>query len=524
MDRLPNLISVVKQKNIVGVFQGLNTTETIQDNEFAEMQNLSSDEYPAAAARKPRGEALKTITKPNGCYYKNGLVLIDGTKLYYKDELIANTLTDSKKLICGMGAYVVIYPDKKVFNTSTKELTDIEYTFTQSSEATIAPTTDGSTFTKISCTGIGAGFKAGDGVTISGVTVTTTSGEDVLNGSKIILGATDDSITVIGQLTESQTQESGITVKRTAPDIDYICESDNRLYGCSSANHEIYASALGDPLNWNTFEGISTDSYAVTVGSDGDFTGCISFMGYVLFFKEECILKLYGSKPSNFQLTTYPYRGVAKGCADTLTIVNETLYYAARNCIMRFDGAIPESVSDKLSDLSIKAGTGAFYRDKYFVWLNDEKAGNALYVYDTRYQYWYQEDSDGAEYAVHGDGELYYIDSNGVMRTAEDASGEEKVSWYAISGKQTEGSMNRKRVSQVQMMVDAEKDTLFEIFVAYDDSPIWERVYTKRAKGRKSDQICITPKKCNYFRYKIKGTGAFKLLGLSKTVQIAGPR
>lgn len=524
MERLPNLVNISKQKNIIGIFQGMNKTETVEDNEFSEMQNLSSSEYPAASARNPRGEAIKNIEKANGCYYKNGLLYVDGTKLYYKDELIANTLTDSKKLMCGMGAYVVIWPDKKMFNTSTKEFTDLEYTFTQASTATIAPTTDGSTFTVITCTGIGKGLKVGDGVTIAGVTVQTTSGEDVLNGSKIIQGRTDDSITLIGQMSESKTQESGITVKRTAPDIDFICESDNRLYACSSAKHEIYASKLGDPTNWNAFEGISTDSYAATVGSDGDFTGCISFMGYVLFFKEESILKLYGSKPSNFQLTSYPYRGVAKGCDKTLTIVNETLYYAARNCIMRFDGAVPESISDKLGNLLNESGTAGHYNNKLFIWLENKTAGNALYVYDTRFQFWHEESTEGAAYSVHGDGELYYIDLKGALRTIEDAAGSEKVEWYAVSGKQTDGSMNRKRITQLQLMIDAPKDTLFEVLIAYDESPLWERVYTKRDRGRTSSQINISPKKCTYFRYKIKGTGPFKLLGLAKTVQIAGPR
>ena len=74
------------------------------------------------------------------------------------------------------------------------------------------------------------------------------------------------------------------------------------------------------------------------------------------------------------------------------------------------------------------------------------------------------------------------------------------------------------------MMTEAPEDTLFEIFIAYDGSPLWERVYTKKDHERSSEEISIAPKKCNYFRYKIKGIGAFKLLGISKTVQIAGAR
>lgn len=523
MERLTMLSNITKQKNIIGVFQGINETETAADSEFIKMTNLSSDEYPAASSRKPRGDSLKTIEKPNGMYYKNGMLYVDGTKLYYKEELITDGLEDSEKLLCGMGAYIVIYPDKKVFNTSSKELEDIEYTFSQSSSATIAPTYDASTYTKITCTGIGKGFSQGDGVTIAGITVTGTSGEDVLNGSKIIQSADDDYIVVIGQISASTTQSSGITVKRTAPDLDYICESDNRIYGCSSANHEVYACKLGDPKNWNCFESTSTDSYAATIGSDGDFTGAISYMGYVLFFKEECIIKLYGTKPSNIQINTYPYRGVAAGCSRSLCVVNETLYYVSNDAVMRYDGAVPESVSDKLGRLSITRGVAGYNAGKYYASVTDNEEDRLL-VYDSRYQMWFEETDSFFKYAAHGDNKLYYIDAAGNIKAVEDKNGSEKVEWSAESAPQEEGDMNRKRIAKLQLMVQSDAGSLFEVYVSYDGSPLWERVYTKSETDRCSQLISIRPKKCNYFKYKIKGKGGFKLLGISKYTQIVGPR
>lgn len=526
MDRLQLLNGIQKQKNIIGVFQGLNVTETVSDAEFTDMQNLSAAEFPAASSRKPRSDAKKTLSKPHGMYHKNGLAYVDGTNFYYKDKLITVSLSDTDKILVGIGAYIVIYPDKKIFDTVKETIENIETTFTQASPATFDPTTTGSTYTKITCLGIGAGLSVGDGVEISGIKITTTSGEDVLNGTKIIQAVTNNSITVVGQISTQQTQEDRtITVKRKAPDLDFICEHDNRLYGCNSSKHEIYACALGNPKRWNAFEGVSTDSYAVTVGSDGNFTGCIAFMGYVLFFKEESILKLYGTKPSNFQLTTYPYRGVAAGCDKTLTIVNETLYYAANNAVMRFDGAIPESISDKLGNLQNEAGTAGFYEDRLYISLKDKTHGKSLYVYDTKLQMWFREDSLYMKYAVHGDGNLIYInEADKKMYLIKDINGSEKVKWYAVSGKQTDGSMNRKRISKLQMMVDCPKGTLFEIFISYDGSPLWERVYTKTDHERSSEQVSINPRKCNYFRYKIQGVGDFKLLGISKTVQIVGTR
>lgn len=524
MERLKTLNAITKHKNVIGIFQGLNVTETAADSEFSSMQNLCADEYPAASARMPRGDIIKTLEDPHGMYFKNGLLLIDGTKLYYKDELIAEDLEDSKKLLCGMGAYVLIYPDKRIFNTSTKELTYIEYAFTQSSEATIAPTYDASTYTKISCTGIGKGFSKGDGVTIEGITVKGRNDEDVLNGSKIIQAAEDDHIVIIGQIAESTTQAAGIKVKRTAPDLDYMCESDNRIYGCNSAKHEIYACKLGDPKNWNCFEGTSQDSYAATVGSDGDFTGAISYMGYVLFFKEESIIKLYGTKPSNIQINTYPYRGVAKDCSRSLCVVNETLYYASNDAIMRYDGAVPESISDKLGKLDITRGVAEHHAGKYYINIQDDYAADRLLVYDTRYQMWYEEKDNHIMYADHGENMLYYINVKNELHTISQASGTERVEWFGESAVQLEGDMNRKRIAKLQLMVQTEPDTLFEVFVSYDGSPLWERVYTKKENALCSDLISIRPKKCSYFKYKIKGIGSFKLLGVAKFTQIAGPR
>lgn len=516
MERLQLLNSVSKRKNVVGVFAGLNRTDTIADGEFEEMENLTSSSYPAAEPRKPRGDRLKTILRPHGMLWKNGLAYIDGTKFYYKDEEIGE-VSDTDKQLAGMGAYIIIYPDKKIFNTADGSFENIEYTWQQSAAATIAPTYDASTYTKITCTGIGAGFKAGDGVTISGCSA------EVLNGSKIIQSCEADFIVVIGQIQEEVTQENGIKVTRTAPDLDFICESDNRLWGCSSKNHEIYASKLGDPKNWNCFEGVSTDSYAATVGSDGDFTGCISFMGYVLFFKEECIHKLYGNKPSNIQINTYPFRGVAKGCEKSLCVVNETLYYVSRNDVMQYDGAIPESASVKLGTLDAVGAAGESYQGKYYVSITEENAGTNLYVFDTERLLWHREDDTKFLYAEYGEGSFYYI-AGAELRTIESAAGAERVKWSATSGAQFEGNMNRKRVTKIQFMAEMGRDTLFELFVSYDGSPIWQRVYTKRETDKCSDEICIKPKKCNYYKWRIKGIGQFKLYGIAKTVQIAGVR
>ena len=118
-----------------------------------------------------------------------------------------------------------------------------------------------------------------------------------------------------------------VSMERRVPELDFVTECDNRVWGCNSRENVIYGCKLGDPTNWFSYRGIAADSYAVTVGSDGAFTGAASCMGYALFFKENTLHKLYGSKPSDFQLSSLRCRGVAKNAARSLCVLNETLYY-----------------------------------------------------------------------------------------------------------------------------------------------------------------------------------------------------
>ena len=132
------------------------------------------------------------------------------------------------------------------------------------------------------------------------------------------------------------------------PDLEYLTECDNRVWGCSSSENVIYACKLGDPTNWFSYRGIAADSYAVTVGSDGPFTGAATCMGYALFFKENTLHKLYGSKPSDFKLSSLRCRGVARNAARSLCVLNETLYYLSPDGVMAWDGSIPAKVSAAL--------------------------------------------------------------------------------------------------------------------------------------------------------------------------------
>lgn len=512
MGRLPYLRMASKESfHQVGSFKGLNKGMVIADNEFSDMKNMSSDRYPAISTRINRGEIIKTVTSPNGLFYKNGLAYVDGTSLYYKNEKIA-TVTDNRKTIVGIGAYMVVFPDKIMYNTSTGELKNLEQTWTQSSSATFTQTTEGSTMVKVTCTGIGTIFSQYDAVEMSGCS------NDDFNKSMVIQELDDDYIVIIGSLNKTFTQASGITIRRTVPDMDYVCKNENRLWGCSSANHEIYASKLGDPSNWQAYEGISTDSYAVTVGSDGDFTGCISHLNSILFFKEDTIHKVFGDKPSNYYVqTSTPMRGVAEGLEGTMCIVNETLLYVSRDTVCSYDGAQPDSIGEAVKNLEFSEGIAGHFASKYYASLKDGTGAWGLYVYDPAKQIWDKEDDLHLIFMEYGDGDLYCIDSDGNLFTIAGAR-DEYVHWYLESGDQLEGSMDYKHVKKLQFHMQLAANTEVNVMMQYDAQEDWELVSTYTAKEKRTHTVNIIPKRCQKYRYRLEGRGYMVLIAMGRSV------
>ena len=189
-------------------------------------------------------------------------------------------------------------------------------------------------YCRVTAEGIGKGFRAWDTVTVQGTAAKQGGQFEELDGDRIVYevqegwlrvkatpggahfygkfaqnGTTAKWTSIDGSEVAVYTVEGPVQVERKIPDLDFVTECDNRVWGCSSKENVIYACKLGDPTNWFSYRGIAADSYAVTVGSDGPFTGAATCMGYALFFKENALHKLYGSKPSDFQLTALPGRG-----------------------------------------------------------------------------------------------------------------------------------------------------------------------------------------------------------------------
>jgi hypothetical protein len=581
--RYPMLEEIPSTRDIVDVFAGYNHNLRIGSGEFYDMQNLSSDSYPVLSPRKKRGTYFMTV-RPRGMISKDVLCYINGTSFYIDKYPVKGTLSDEvPKSLVSMGSYVIIMPDKKYVNTakaSTEEeiraleLMDIEasvttkgaVTFTHSkadgteySNITVSdtepenPTNEqywidtsstphtlkqysssssmwvavATTYIKISAVGIGAPFEEGDGVTISGITA---EGLEDLNSTLVIAGRGDDYIIVTGVLAEVKTQSTPITVKRQMPNMDFMIESENRLWGCryglavnGEIVNEIYASKLGDFKNWNCFVGISTDSYAATVGTDGQFTGAITHLGYPIFFKENCMHKVYGNYPANYQIQTTACRGVQKGCSKSLAIVNETLFYKAPSGVVGYDGSLPTEVSSALGEVNYKDAVAGALGNKYYISMADDEGKYSLFVLDTKKGLWHKEDNTRVVDFCKCRENLYYIDHADnyikMVKGTEEHTDNAPIQWMAETGILGTDSPDKKYISRIDVRMSLAFGAKAHFYAEYDSVPGWEYLYTMTGTNLKSFSVPIRPRRCDHLRLRIVGEGDAKIYSISKTIE-----
>lgn len=398
------------------------------------------------------------------------------------------------------------------------------------------------TYVKITAPGSGIGetFKQYDGVTISGI---TSEAMKDMNSSTTIWSSEGDSIVVTGIIDAVMTQDTPICISRWMPKFDFLIESKNRLWGCfygfpykgkqyniekgitedvygEEAVNEIYACKLGDYTNWNSFMGLATDSYAVSVGTDGQFTGAISHLGYPCFFKEDALHKVYGDYPSNYRVQDTACRGVQKGCERSLAIVNEILYYKSRSGVCAYDGSLPGEVSSQFGSERYSQAVAGSHGNKYYISMMDAKGQHHLFVYDTSKNMWHKEDNIKVECFCSNDSELYAIaDGKIITLLGSGLKDTEPVEWMAQTGEIGLSSPDAKYISRLNVRMLLAIGATADFYIQYSLSDEWEHICTMTGTSLRSFSVPIRPKRCDHMKLKIVGKGEAKVYSITKTIE-----
>lgn len=292
MPYFPQLPSVATYRVTTDRFLGLDRNVRTEDGTFADMLNMSGDDYPVLSTRRPRTFG-GPVSNPQGMIAKDALFWVDGTKLYNNGVVVegvtlSTSVTMCPKTLLSMGAYLLIWPDKIYVNTADlseygyiEQKNSVTGTISYSlckndgtaydSTPVVAPQAPASpdnealwidssakphalkqfdaasgqwveiatTYVKIAANDIGLGLSQYDGITISGCAADAGEDPDIaeqitaLNGTVIAYDADEDYIVVVGILDAATDQTSGtVKAERLMPDMDFLCEAQNRIWGC----------------------------------------------------------------------------------------------------------------------------------------------------------------------------------------------------------------------------------------------------------------------------------------------------
>lgn len=506
-------------------FGGLNHSLGAGDGELWDMKNLTSDHYPVLASRNPRWLCC-TLQAAGGLFCWDGLCWVDGTSFVFDGEE-KGRVTEGDKTFATLGAYILIMPDKCYYNVDTGEFGSMESKWSGRSLTFEDGVLYGETATAnaIRCDGVNwcRWFNTGDAVTIAGCTTNPGNNMTIIirdmDGDKLYFYEHSFTLAEDGKAYE---EVGEMTIERTVPDIKYMCENENRLWGCT--DNTIYASKLGDVFNWQCYDGLETDSWAVDTGSAGVFTGCVSYGGFPVFFKEDHVYKVYGSTPSNFEVMGSATMGLAAGSHRSMAVAGETLFYLSRNGIMAYTGGIPQPMGAEFGVKRFRNAVGGSDGLKYYVSMQDERGIWGLYVYDTQRGLWHKEDDSCITHFAKWKGNLYFLNDKNQLWMAgdaqdppEDAKRETGVEWFAEFADFTAGSPNKKGIGKIQIRLELDAGATANVWMMFDSDGVWQPVWAPLGEGvKRSYYLPIVPRRADHYRLRITGTGGCRIFSLAR--------
>lgn len=581
-------------ESTVRSFGGINLRPACPENCFFDTFNMTSSDHPVLSTRKKRKSLFSMSQKPSAISTVNGITYTIGSSLYYNGVMQFNGLKNEEtKQIVSMGSINIVFPDAYYINTLetdsegictdygylglTREYTDLLVPITPCTsddifpvcstkapsnpkdqslwlDTTIAPNklyiysdlkkqwvNIAPTHIRIDAYEIDKGIEIGDSVEITGLKgYDGIYSVDQKEKNCIVIPFSQSDIAFV------EVEEGKYCyIKRTVPAMDFVCEHQNRLFGCrygkdinGNTVNEIYSSKLGDPKNWNSFQGLSTDSYTVSCGSEGEWTGIVSFMGNLLVFKENRIHRLMGNKPSNYTLYEDNCPGVKKNSERSLSIHQGYLYYHSIDGIYRYSGGIPQLISDNFGDKRFLDAVGNICRNTYYLCVTDNKGDRSLYVYDIKNGIWHRDSEDDYVYlaslpdnvlGVRLFNKKYWfnllISDNvpTICKTVfpEPYTEEYGFTWHAESGFLGLNSPDHKYLTKIKLRFWADESTSIGYYYKMGDAEHWEEASIFIPPKSGTFSIDFNAPRCDRFRFKLEGIGPFKLYSLTKVLEKA---
>ena len=441
--------SIRADRASVGIknFYGINRRKSSDLGEFYDMANLSNDDYPClSSVRAPSAVIARTgIQKFIIPKFKEDIDLTKFTgiaenKLYIEgsEKASFSSVTDA----VDFGGAVITIPEFKGYSYVTQGSSGntIEPTgFTRT--VTVAEDSNTETTTIEYGGGRTSVFQEGDIIALSGFTDDYAHNNTIYPKNSFDYTNTENPVSIIVTdvsasgtgsarrykltvdmrnvknekllwgLTRDEMSFDDITVSKLMPKVSHICTLKNRLWAASESGESIFASALGEPLEFYRLGTLSTDSWSGDVGTPGKFVGIASWQNRVVAFKDDCIHVVFGDTPTDFSIE----KNYTVGCIDGRSIASagNMLIWLYYDGFYAYTGGTPSNISERLNTKYVSCSATSDGK-KYYAFCKKEDGETELLVYDTTKGTWTK--LSGAE-LLGGDvyrGRLYFYSSDGV--------------------------------------------------------------------------------------------------------------
>lgn len=453
-------------------FGGLNLTPDTHDGEYADTLGITTASYPWLTQMRMHtwtgtGGVYSDVFVWHRCLYtiqKSGqdTYIVVSTPGESGTTTWIGKVTAGQKQMAVVNTKLVIYPDKVYVDLTNNSLHSLVTKSETYSSYTI-------THNSITATGIDSDFTEGDVLDVTGTGI---------SGKRIVVMSTEtDKLNFVDNAITLDNNSGDVTVETSVPDLDFICSSNNRLWGVCNADKTVYASALGEPTAFFDYTS-EVGSWSTAIGSDGEFTGICDFGGAVLVWKENMLHKILGSYPSEYYMIDYPIYGVQKGSDRSMVVINNVLYYKGIFGVYQYGGNRPVNISEKLGlDVYSDAAAGTDGR-MYYISMKDVDGNYHLYTYDLMHGIWVKETNDQAIAFANLDRTLYYV-SGGKLCYVDDDYVYEGQKWLAEMVEVTENTFDRKGYVQLNVRLDMDWCSILKIYAKEDRRNyrlIWEKM------------------------------------------------
>lgn len=550
-------------------FKGLNRRTVVEEGEMSDMRNLTADNYPVLSPRKLRGEMSlpADVRRPLQIISRfNRIAMIaedtnEDINFYYDGEKVTSVtgLSISSRMVA-INTKICFFPEKTYLELvksgstvtigsygsleATQSLSAVSLTLSNDGVAMSIPT--------------GHGFGYDDAVNIVGtLTYTPQGGSSTTKAcnvscavEQVISGTPNDTIVLPRETFIELTGEGATdititaTMSRTMPDLDHVIEWNNRLWGASNTDNTIYACKLGDPKNWQYYQGTGLDSYYAQQGTDGDWTGVAGYSGHIIFFKQTSMTRIYGTAPSNYQVANAECFGVEEGSRQSVVTINDKVFWKSTIGIMAYDGGTPYLVSEKLNE-EYKAAVAGTEGIKYYVSMQRKGGGIEVLVMDIDKAVWHKEDhvrfrncctSDNSLYFVTYDGDALVCSPDvicsdwllcggasesggvGVINPKAVTETYEDMEWMAQFGPFDEFIENRKIYSKLSVRFKVNGPSYIKVSISLNDGE-WETVKEFDPAVTEGHFIPIIPRRCDRYSVRIEGKGNCEIKSLTRRVR-----